>query len=127
MDAGVYAGWNVPIDYDPLLAKLSVWAETRELAIERMRRAVREYRVLGTVTNLPFFEDLMRDECWRAGDLDTGFLEGFRERRRSTPADDLATVAAALAAAQTSRNHRAEEASRTSDRWRAAGLDALVK
>ncbi len=62
VDGGVYAGWTVPIDYDPLLAKLSVWAATRPAAIDRMRRAVSEYRVLGTITNLALFERLMQDE-----------------------------------------------------------------
>ena len=42
LDAGAYQGWTVPIDYDPLLAKLVVWAETRDAAIERMRRAISE-------------------------------------------------------------------------------------
>jgi acetyl-CoA carboxylase biotin carboxylase subunit len=127
VDAGVYAGWEVPIDYDPLLAKLTVWAETRELAIERMRRAVGEYRVLGTVTNLPFFEDVMRDERWRAGDLDTGFLDGFRQRRQKQRDDKLAKVAAALAAAETFRNGSVEEKPAAISRWRAAGIEALLK
>lgn len=48
VDGGVYPGWTVPIEYDPLLAKLSVWADTRSAAIKRMERAVAEYRVLGS-------------------------------------------------------------------------------
>src|SRR5271155_954769 len=45
VDSGVYPGWTVPLEYDPLLAKVSVWAQTRELATERMRRALREFVV----------------------------------------------------------------------------------
>src|SRR5512136_908618 len=45
-DSGVYEGWTVPIDYDPLVSKLVVWAESREEALHRMRRAVAEYRVV---------------------------------------------------------------------------------
>jgi len=77
VDGGVYAGWTVPLEYDPLLAKLSTWAGTREEAIDRMRRAVSEYRVLGITTNLQLFRDVMADEVWRRGELDTGFLERF--------------------------------------------------
>jgi acetyl-CoA carboxylase biotin carboxylase subunit len=79
VDGGAYAGWNVPLEYDPMLAKLSTWAGTRAEAIDRMRRAVSEYRVLGITTNLQLFRDIMLDEKWKAGDLDTGFLERFMD------------------------------------------------
>jgi acetyl-CoA carboxylase biotin carboxylase subunit len=79
VDGGVYANWNVPLEYDPLLAKLSTWAGTRQAAIDRMRRAVSEYRVLGITTNLALFRDIMLDEKWIAGELDTGFLDRFMQ------------------------------------------------
>jgi acetyl-CoA carboxylase biotin carboxylase subunit len=53
-DSGVYEGYEVPVHYDPLVSKLVVWAESRAAAIERMRRAVSEYRLLGIRTTLPF-------------------------------------------------------------------------
>jgi acetyl-CoA carboxylase biotin carboxylase subunit len=80
LDSGVYPGWTVPIDYDPLLAKLAVWAGNREEAIARMRRAVSEYHVGGIATNLKFFAQLLDDEEMIAGRLDTHFLEGFFHR-----------------------------------------------
>jgi acetyl-CoA carboxylase biotin carboxylase subunit len=80
LDSGVYAGWNVPIDYDPLLAKLAVWANTRDQAIARMRRAIAEYHVGGIATNLKFFARLLDDPEMQAAHLDTHFLEGFFDR-----------------------------------------------
>ncbi len=80
LDSGVYPGWTVPIDYDPLLAKLAVWAGSREQAIAKMRRAIGEYHVGGISTNLKFFSELLDDEEMAAGRLDTHFLEGFFQR-----------------------------------------------
>jgi acetyl-CoA carboxylase biotin carboxylase subunit len=83
LDSGVYEGWKVPMDYDPLLAKLAVWAPSRELATERMKRALREYIVGGIRTNCEFFKDVLDDEEFRAGRLTTAFLDGFFERRNA--------------------------------------------
>src|SRR5215510_3608496 len=54
-DGGVYEGWTVPIDYDPLISKLVAWGSTRNEAIDRMRRALQEYQVQGIKTNIAFF------------------------------------------------------------------------
>jgi acetyl-CoA carboxylase biotin carboxylase subunit len=102
VDSGVYPGWTVPLEYDPLLAKLTVWAEDRLSAIERMRRAVSEFSVLGITTNLTLFEKLMADERFRAGDLHTAFLPAFLDRVRSQPKDSDALLVSILAAAHAS-------------------------
>jgi acetyl-CoA carboxylase biotin carboxylase subunit len=94
-DTGVYEGWEVPVHYDPLLSKLSVWAETRDAAIERMRRAVAEYRVLGIRTTLGFFERVLSHPRFRAGELDTAFVSRLAEE----PAADAAPAEIAIAAA----------------------------
>ena len=86
IDGGVYAGWTVPIDYDPLLAKLVVWADTRENAIRRMRRAVSEYHIAGITTNLDLFAGLMSDEAFVRGDLHTGLLGEFMASDPRVPA-----------------------------------------
>ncbi len=100
VDGGAYAGWNVPLEYDPLLAKLSTWAGTRPEAIDRMRRAVSEYRVLGITTNLQLFRDIMLDEKWKAGELDTGFLDRFMAGYAPSPGEThhIAMLAAKAAA-----------------------------
>ncbi|MCU1257835.1 MAG: pyruvate carboxylase subunit, partial [Bryobacterales bacterium] len=69
LDSGVYPGWTVPLEHDPMLAKLAVWAETRDYAIARALRAIGEYHVGGIATNLPLFRDLLNDTEFRAGNL----------------------------------------------------------
>jgi len=130
VDGGVYPGWNVPIDYDPLLAKLAVWAATRPAAIRRMQRAVREYRVLGIATNLSLFSDLMADPRWQAGDLDTSFLEGFMARSVERNPDNTATVAAVLAATEAAAKAAPVHGSapaQPASRWRAAAMETLLR
>jgi acetyl-CoA carboxylase biotin carboxylase subunit len=83
VDSGVYQGWNVPFDYDPLLAKLIAWAPDRDAAISRLKRALSEYRVGGIRTNLAFFEDILRDPVFLRGELSTAFLDDFFTRRAS--------------------------------------------
>jgi acetyl-CoA carboxylase biotin carboxylase subunit len=74
-DCGVDEGWTVPLEYDPMLSKLVAYAATREGAIERMLRALGEYVVGGIRTNLGLFERVLRDGDFRAGRIDTGYLD----------------------------------------------------
>ncbi|MGH9945200.1 MAG: acetyl-CoA carboxylase biotin carboxylase subunit [Pyrinomonadaceae bacterium] len=132
-DGGVYPGAEVSIYYDPMISKLATWGRTRAEAIERMRRALAEYAVGGIKTTLPFFREIMRDEEFLAGRLDTSFIARFNERReaaRRAPADevneeeqrqrDMAIVAAALARSSQSQMPSAPAQSPPSQ-WRTAG------
>ncbi len=74
-DSGMYEGWTVPIDYDPLLAKLIGYGEDREQAISRLVRALREYFVGGIKTNISLFQRVLEDKDFRAGRIDTGYLD----------------------------------------------------
>jgi acetyl-CoA carboxylase biotin carboxylase subunit len=74
-DNGVYAGYTVPVYYDPMLSKLICHASDRNEAIARMKRALAEYRVDGIHTTIPFFTALMDDAKFRAADFDTGFID----------------------------------------------------
>jgi acetyl-CoA carboxylase, biotin carboxylase subunit len=76
-DSGIYEGWDVPLDYDPLLSKLIVWAESRNHTIARLERALDEYFIAGIKTNLPLFRRVLRDPAFRCGDVDTSFLDRF--------------------------------------------------
>ncbi len=106
VDSGVLQGGTVPLDYDPMLAKLLVWAPDRPAAIDRLRRALGEYRIDGIATTLPLFRMLVDDPEFRAGRIDTGFLdrllgEGRIEALAHGPdpeAEDAAVVAAACLA-----------------------------
>ena len=131
VDGGVYSGWAVPIEYDPLLAKLSVWDESRATAIERMRRAVSEYCILGITTNLRLFEEIFASAAFKAGTLDTGFLDRFMKERPAGPADPTSLIAAILAAAA-STGEQHPQSSRTIDNgspalWRTLGRRELLR
>ena len=73
-DSGVYEGWRVPLDYDPLMAKLIVWGRDRQEAIARLLRALGEYEVEGVETTIPFFLRVLGDADFLAGRLDTGMV-----------------------------------------------------
>lgn len=90
LDSGVYSGWTVPLDHDPMLAKLAVWAGTRDHAIARAIRAIGEYHVGGIATNLAFFIGILNDPEFRAGNLETGFLDSYLECRPATVPDEAA-------------------------------------
>ena len=122
-DSGIYPGWTVPIHYDPLLSKLVVWAETREAAILRMRRAVAEYRISGVHTTLGFFARVLRHPDFLAGSFDTSFVEtAFAGQAPATSAPaEAAAVAAALHAWRARRARAAAAPSETASAWRAAG------
>jgi acetyl-CoA carboxylase biotin carboxylase subunit len=74
-DCGIYEGWVVPTDYDPMLSKLIAFAPTRDLAIARMLRALDEYVIGGIRTNLVLFRQILRDPDFIAARIDTGYLD----------------------------------------------------
>ena len=74
-DCGIYEGWVVPMDYDPMLSKLIAWAPNREMAINRLLRALDEYVVSGIRTNLSLFRRILDDPDFRAARIDTGYLD----------------------------------------------------
>jgi acetyl-CoA carboxylase biotin carboxylase subunit len=130
LDSGVYAGWPVPIDYDPLLAKLIVWDADRESAVGRMLRALREYSIGGVETNLAFFHEILQDPEFRAGRLHTGFVADYFARRKpkANPPLEL-EQAMALAAITHSKNGHEEsgiEKLETS-RWVTEGRGHLLR
>jgi acetyl-CoA carboxylase biotin carboxylase subunit len=98
-DCAVFAGWRVPLDYDPMLSKLVAFAETREMAIDRMLRALEEYVIGGIKTNIGLFRRILTDADFRAARIDTGYLErllaGPAMEHESVP-EDVVALAAAL-------------------------------
>jgi len=100
-DGGVYEGWTVPIHYDPLISKLVAWGATRDEAVQRMRRALGEYRLEGIKTNISFFMEILNDPDFLKGDFDTGFIDRWFQSRNGDPQisvleRDLSALAAAL-------------------------------
>jgi acetyl-CoA carboxylase, biotin carboxylase subunit len=77
VDTHAYAGYFIPQHYDSMIAKLIVRARTRDLAIVKMARALDEFVIEGVKTTIPFHQQLMRNDQFRAGDFDTHFLDHF--------------------------------------------------
>lgn len=96
-DSGVFEGDTIQIYYDPMISKLAAWAPTRAQAIDRMRRALREYAVVGVETTIPFGLFVMEHPKFVSGDFDTGFVEQeFHPEKLKYKEERLAAVAAAV-------------------------------
>ncbi len=118
-DGGVYTGWTVPVEYDPLISKLVAYAPTREGAIARLARAVAEYRIVGIRTTLPFFAWVLEQPAFIAGDLDTGFIDERMPQALGDPSPEMERVAAIAAALSAYRARRVSQA-RGGDQGRAS-------
>ncbi|TXI82720.1 MAG: acetyl-CoA carboxylase biotin carboxylase subunit [Flavobacteriales bacterium] len=81
VDTHVYAGYTIPPNYDSMIGKLIVSAQTREEAITKMERALSEYVIEGVHTTIPFHLQLMQNEQFRAGNFTTKFLEDFEIKK----------------------------------------------
>ena len=129
LDGCIYDGWTVPMEYDPLLAKLAVWADSREAATARMIRALREYDVAGIRTNIAFFRQILEDAEFRTGALHTGFIEEFFRRTRAQEPPPEFAIAAALAAALHSMSSKPESAPPAAgpSAWLRAGREDLLR
>ncbi len=100
-DTGVYSGATVPVHYDPMISKLIVWAEDRDAAIGRMKRALEDYVVAGIKTNRSFLVECLEQPAFQGGKYDTEFVPKMMEERDPTerPEDvELARLAAVIAA-----------------------------
>jgi acetyl-CoA carboxylase, biotin carboxylase subunit len=129
IDSGIYSGWNVPLDYDPLLAKLIAYGENRQQAIARLNRAASEYFVGGVRTNLSLFQRILQDPAFVAGEVDTGYLARLRDAKPN-PGDDqeIAAIAAAIFTTLDNRNpvpqtHCGSEGSS----WRKAARSEMLR
>jgi acetyl-CoA carboxylase biotin carboxylase subunit len=103
-DSGTYEGWTVPIDYDPMLAKLISYGGDRAQAIARLRRALDEFFIGGIKTNISLFQRIVRNDDFKTARLDTGYLDRLLQAKRpenEEPAknDDIVAIAAGLFAA----------------------------
>jgi len=135
-DSGMYEGWTVPMDYDPLLAKLIGYGTDREQAIARLTRALSEYFVGGIKTNISLFRRILSDADFRAAKLDTGFLDRLLKQKQDGEKADqkedaqaqVAAIAAGIfaglgvsaAAAGERANGGSEEKVQPAARWKSA-------
>ncbi len=100
LDSAAYAGFEVSLHYDPMIAKVCTWGRNRESAISNMIRALREYKILGIKTTIPFHIRVLHNETFLKGNYDTTFIdtkfdkEDLKRRQNSDPT--VAVIAAAL-------------------------------
>jgi len=128
IDSAAYPGWQVPLHYDPLIAKLCAWGPTRDEALNRLRAALSEYRVTGIQTTLGFFRQLIDNPGFRAGDLDTGFIGRFLAQERSdadAPTHDAAVAALFAISEESSTPPAAAQPGKSA--WRAAARAKMVR
>ena len=135
LDEGMYAGWTVPNEYDPLLGKLIAWGADRAEAIARLQRALDEYYATGIRTNVGLFRRILASSDFQNAQIHTRWLDEFLERKPAggmngnDAEETLRQDAAALAAATwhtvesaAPKNGQAGEASRVeASRWRGEG------
>ncbi|MBI1746056.1 MAG: acetyl-CoA carboxylase biotin carboxylase subunit [Acidobacteria bacterium] len=132
-DSGVYAGCEVPIYYDPLIAKLITYGRDRNAALAQMRRALQEYVVAGIKTNIGFFRQVLQDPAFQSGCYNTGFISEFFARQGSATKSpsfemngDLPLIAAAIDFCVRSEGHALKPATAPTSRWKQAGRSASV-
>lgn len=115
LDSAVYDGYEVSLYYDPMIAKLITWGDNREQAIERMRRALAEYKIVGVNTTIPFHQQLLTSEAFLSGDFYTDSLETNPSLKPNPTAHhDQATLAAVIAALAEHTKQRTGQAKNTS-------------
>jgi acetyl-CoA carboxylase biotin carboxylase subunit len=137
LDEGVYEGWAVPNDYDPLLSKLIAWGNSREETIARLRRGLDEYTITGIRTNAGLFRRILTEPEFLRGEIHTRWLDELLRRPPAAASSasgaggeagrnaalDRAAIAAAVwqsrqSAAQASAASGSNE---TSSRWKIEG------
>jgi Acetyl/propionyl-CoA carboxylase, alpha subunit len=133
LDSGVRLHSEVSIHYDSMIAKLAVWGRTRDEVIDRLKRALGEYQVTGITTTLPFFRQVVEDDEFRSGRLDTGFISRFNQRQEQSAAPgpntkerDMAMIAAALEYLKVQRRSSSQTIATTSNRWKMSGRNAAL-
>ena len=125
-DVGVYEGCDVPIFYDSLLAKLTVYGHDRRQATERLKWALERYVVLGVTTNLPMLQAIVADPEFAAGNTDTQFVtrrtEPVMQREAELPSEVLLSATAfKMAATNLLQRKRGAAEEGGNDPWRSAG------
>ena len=121
-DNGVYSGYTVPLHYDPMLSKLIAFGSTRAEAIQRMKRALGEYRVEGIQTTIPFYLEIMESKDFETANFDTGFIDQFLRAEDPEPApDDLERGIAVAAILEFERGQKVGIAAESDSAWKRTG------
>lgn len=122
-DCGVYSGVDVPVYYDPIISKLIVHGQTRDQAIERMVKALKDYVILGVKTPIPFMIDVLESEAFKAGEIYTHFIRThFPDWKPKEKNRDLALIAWAMdELTEKPRTHQSSGANPIPEPWETLG------
>ncbi len=133
-DSGVYAGFEIPIYYDPIISKLIAWGKDRTEAIARMKRALSSYVITGVKTTIPFHLKVMRNRQFIEGDFDTNFINGvfFKEKEVQEPrGEEFALLAAAIHLYEEERkragNHASGQPAESISMWKYSTRPGIPK
>ncbi|MGB7055775.1 MAG: acetyl-CoA carboxylase biotin carboxylase subunit [bacterium] len=130
VDSGIYEGFDIPIYYDPLIAKLLAWAPTRPDAIKRMTRALSEYTIRGVETSIPFHLLVMGHPKFLEGDYDTTFIDKVLGKIKYEKSNyEVAAISAVLAKLFKKERARVltpQEGRRVSP-WKLAGRQEMMR
>ena len=122
VDSALYHGLEIPVYYDSLIAKLSTWGRNRQEALNRMRRALREFKIVGVNTNIPFHLHVMEDIDFITGRLDTSFVERrFDARPGQRMGEKEIAILASVLLAQGGRRPRPRRSIGDGSPWRLRG------
>jgi acetyl/propionyl-CoA carboxylase alpha subunit len=121
VDAGVTRGSEIGVKFDPMLAKLICYAEDREQCIDRLSRALRDYVILGTKTNVSWLRRVVTHEAFRDGRVSTRFLEDHANDLKPTTPEIVPVIAAAISAAPRKKAVSVASASRVTSVWEVLG------
>jgi 3-methylcrotonyl-CoA carboxylase alpha subunit len=114
VDAGVMRGSTIGVKFDPMLSKLICYAADRDACIDRMRRALRDYVILGTKTNLSWLRRVISHDAFRAGEVSTRFIADHEAELGPRVPELMPPIAAAIASAPRKREEAAGEAAAAS-------------
>ena len=121
VDAGVGEGTQIGVSFDPMLAKLVCHAESRDACIERLDRALRDYVILGTRTNVSWLRRVVTHPAFREGRVSTRFLADHEADLQQPVPEAVPSIAAALAAQATQRPTANGQRPTTTDVWESLG------
>ena len=130
-DSGIYEGWKVPLEYDPLLSKLIVWGTDRKETITRMQRALEEYHLEGIQTNLPFFRFVLMQPEFLSGKFDTHYVDSLLKKYTSTernPESSQETIAVLVSCLVKLKKRKSMPTSSISvSKWKITGRRGLLQ
>jgi acetyl-CoA carboxylase biotin carboxylase subunit len=133
-DSGVYAGFEIPIYYDPIISKLVAWGKDRTEAIARMKRALSSHVITGVKTTIPFHLKVMKNRQFIEGNYDTNFINGvlFKEKEvHESGGEEFALLAAAIHLYEEERkragNHSSRQPAESVSMWKYSARPGIPK